>query len=120
MAYLNLSYLEEITDGDPEVMIEMIQLFLEQTPPQLENIRKSIEEGDHKVARTDAHRIKPTFQYVGLMDLKEVMEEIEDRLTEEPDENEEILNMLERVEAGFKEVIPQLENRKKILSERSV
>lgn len=121
MAYLNLSYLEEITDGDPDVMIEMIQLFLDQTPPQLDSIKQSIESGDIKQARVDAHRIKPTFQYVGLMELKEVMQEIEDGLSsDEPVDAAELLSMLEQVDGGFKEVIPQLENRKKILSERSV
>ena len=74
---LNLSYLEEITGGDIDMMKEMLDLFITDIPVHLANIEKYFNDGDFKKMGTEAHQVKPTMQYIGELDMYELVKEIE-------------------------------------------
>ncbi|MEJ7779151.1 MAG: Hpt domain-containing protein [Daejeonella sp.] len=74
---LDLSYLRDVSSGSNEFMIEMIDLFLEQTPEYFENLEKFIEEENWPKVADISHKIKPTLAFMGANAAKESMSEIE-------------------------------------------
>lgn len=74
---INLSYLNEIASGSVEFMMDMIDIFLEQTPIYLSQLTEAVEARDWKTAGDVAHKIKPTLAFMGVEYGKEVMAEIE-------------------------------------------
>jgi len=73
----NLDYLENIAGGDKEFMGEMIDMFIRQTPPQIESLKIAIDNNDYIQIAHIAHKIKPTFTMYGLGSLKISFGEIE-------------------------------------------
>lgn len=74
---IDLSYLEDITGGDKEMMLEMLNLFIEDIPSQVEKIREAVEKKNMKTLRAESHKLKPTLQYVGLNEMYEVIKRLE-------------------------------------------
>lgn len=74
---IDLTYLNEIASGSAEFMIEMIDIFLEQTPEYLQQLTDSVKVQDWKSVGDIAHKIKPTLAFMGVEYAREVMTEIE-------------------------------------------
>ena len=74
---VDLSYLEDIAGGSNEFIIEMIDMFLEQTPGYCLQIKQSIIEKDWKKVSDLAHKVKPTLAFMGSNAAKETMAGIE-------------------------------------------
>lgn len=75
---LDFTYLEDITGGDQEMILEMLDLFIEDIPHIIESILESAQKKDLKKLGADAHKIKPTLQYVGFLDLYEKVKRLEE------------------------------------------
>lgn len=86
---IDLSYLNDIADGNAEFIIDMIDIFMEQTPVYFDQLDKAIQEKDWKVTGDVAHKIKPTLAFMGVEAAKEQMAEIE-RKARNLDRTEEI------------------------------
>lgn len=74
---LDLSYLEEIANGNTEFIVEMIDLFLQQAPEILGQIHEKISKKEWNAAGSLAHKLKPTFAMIGIHKGKELSERIE-------------------------------------------
>jgi len=74
---VDLSYLEDIAGGSKEFIIEMIDMFLEQTPGYCLEIKQGIIDQEWKKVSDLAHKIKPTLAFMGSHAAKEVMSSIE-------------------------------------------
>lgn len=74
---VDLSYLEDIAGGSNEFIIEMIDMFLEQTPGYCLQIKQAIIEKDWKKVSDLAHKVKPTLAFMGSNAAKETMAGIE-------------------------------------------
>lgn len=75
---LDLSYLREMSGDSAEFIIEMIDLFQSQTPIYIAELQKALSEENWTKLAGCAHKIKPTFAYVGREDAKTHMQMIED------------------------------------------
>jgi CheY-like chemotaxis protein len=64
--YTNLDYLMKRTKSNPVLMMEMISLYLEQTPPLLISMKKSMEEKDWKLLHASVHKMIPSFSIMGI------------------------------------------------------
>ena len=73
----DLSYLNEIASGSMEFMIDMINVFLEQTPLYFEQLNEAVAREDWKETGEIAHKIKPTLAFMGVEKAKNEMAEIE-------------------------------------------
>ncbi|MBA3664171.1 MAG: Hpt domain-containing protein [Bacteroidetes bacterium] len=75
---INLGYLIGLSRGDKGFVKNMINVFLEENPKEIEMLEASIREVDFDMIRASAHKLKSTIPFVGL-DLKigEVVNEIE-------------------------------------------
>ncbi|HEY1025968.1 MAG TPA: Hpt domain-containing protein [Sphingobacteriaceae bacterium] len=74
---VNLSYLRDIASGSVEFMIEMIDIFLDQTPEYFRNLETAVAEKNWKGVADVAHKIKPTLAFMGVNSGKQDIEDIE-------------------------------------------
>jgi len=74
---LDLSYLKEMSGDSAEFMIEMLDTLVEQIPIYLEDVQKAVDAKDWKAASEFAHKVKPTFYYVGREDIRDYVQVIE-------------------------------------------
>jgi len=74
---LDLSYLRDMSGDSAEFMIEMLDAFQKQTPIYMADLEKAIEAENWKATSECAHKMKPTFYYVGREDVRDHMQEIE-------------------------------------------
>jgi HPt (histidine-containing phosphotransfer) domain-containing protein len=74
----DLTYLNELANGDKAFINEMITVFLEQTPEAIVKLGNYCTEKNWKMLRATAHKMKPSFSFVGLKDLAAVINSIEE------------------------------------------
>jgi HPt (histidine-containing phosphotransfer) domain-containing protein len=74
---LDLTYLNDISGGNIEFMIEMIDIFLDQTPMYFDQLASAINASDWKSVAEVSHKIKPTFAFMGADKAREDIQEIE-------------------------------------------
>jgi len=79
---LDLSYLKDMCGDSAEFIIEMIDLFKVQTPVYIEELEQAVANKDWAKVSASAHKMKPTFVYVGREDAKEFLQSIEDNAKE--------------------------------------
>ena len=105
---INLCYLKEIADGNDSFIIEMIEMFLEKTPEALEKMTSSMLQQNWEEVRLIAHRIKPSFVYMGLSETQKVLAEIE-MCNESINEREKIPGLIESVQIASQSAFKELE-----------
>ena len=64
--YVDMSYLTKLTKSDPELMSQMINAYLKQTPPLIEAMKKSVVDKDWKSLQAAVHKMIPSFSIIGL------------------------------------------------------
>lgn len=74
---IDLSYLDEVAGGNAEFIIEMIDIFLQQTPDYVASLKQAFEERDWKKIAEISHKIKPTLAFIGLHREQQEMANIE-------------------------------------------
>ncbi|MCL6259815.1 response regulator [Aquiflexum sp. TKW24L] len=62
----NFEYLDRITSSDQDLMHEVINMYLSETPKYLEDVLSSLDNKDWKGLYLAAHKIVPSFQIVGI------------------------------------------------------
>lgn len=62
----NLNYLRSLTKSNPELMMEMITLYLKQTPPLILALNRTLKENDWPSLHAAAHKMIPSFSIVGI------------------------------------------------------
>lgn len=63
---IDLDYLNSRTKSDPKLMIEMISLYLEQTPPLVNSMKQSFENKDWTLLKSSVHKMIPSFSIMGI------------------------------------------------------
>lgn len=112
---LDLSYLEEVTGGSSEMIVEMLQLFVNDTPDQLSNLERNVKDGDWDAVRAEAHKLKPTFQYVGMDDTHMLVAEVETKARNR-EQTERIPELIDSIKRNFNEAVSSFESKIKELS----
>jgi hypothetical protein len=62
----NLEYLKKRTAADPIMVKELIVLYLDQVPPILDVMNRSLSEKDWVLLRATMHKLIPSFDIVGI------------------------------------------------------
>jgi CheY-like chemotaxis protein len=73
----DLTKLKELSRGDEEFVNNMIEIFLQHTPPALEEIEQALATEDYDTLARIAHRIKPSIESMGISQLDGVAKDIE-------------------------------------------
>ncbi|PKP43537.1 MAG: hybrid sensor histidine kinase/response regulator, partial [Bacteroidetes bacterium HGW-Bacteroidetes-12] len=64
--YTNLNYLNVRTKSNRVLMMEMISLYLEQTPPLINTMKQSLLDKDWKSLQATVHKMIPSFSIMGI------------------------------------------------------
>jgi CheY-like chemotaxis protein len=64
--YTDLNYLKKRTKDNPELIMEMISLYLKQTPPLINHMKQGLHDKDWDSVYTAAHKLIPSFSIMGI------------------------------------------------------
>ncbi|MCL4481934.1 MAG: ATP-binding protein, partial [Bacteroidetes bacterium] len=96
--YTDLDYLIKRTKSNPILMMEMISLYLEQTPPLISAMKQSWKEKDWNSLYAAVHKIIPSFAIMGISsDFEEMARKIQD-FAKNQQQTESISDMVLEVE----------------------
>lgn len=99
---IDFDYLDEITGGDREFQVELIQTFLEDMPICLAALNKALQEKDLKVIESRAHQLKGASGAVGIWRMSELAKQLELQAKQQQLlQGEELLAQLELVWQEF-------------------
>ena len=75
---VNISFLEQFTNGDRTKMVKYINMFLQSAPGSIHTMKEQLAAGHFLDLRTTAHSLKPQLTYMGINGLKETILRIEE------------------------------------------
>lgn len=116
-ADLDLSYLREMSGDSADFMIEMLDTLVAQIPSYLDDLQNAVDAQDWKAASEFAHKVKPTFYYVGREDLRDYMQVIE-RNAKESIDLHSIAASLDEIKAELIVLLAQIEKSRKELEQQ--
>jgi CheY-like chemotaxis protein len=64
--YTNMDYLKQRTKSNPALMMDMISLYLEQTPPLIETMKQGENNKDWSLLYSAVHKLIPSFSIMGI------------------------------------------------------
>jgi PAS domain S-box-containing protein len=76
--YTNLSFLREMSDDNDSFIKDFIVLFLHNAPESIKMLQVHLKNKEWEAMRMLAHKIKPSFNYLGLKELYSAAATIED------------------------------------------
>lgn len=86
---VNVDAILDFTKGKKERIIKMVEMFLQDTPVELDKMRRLYNDKNYTQLKTLAHSFKPKFTYLGMPALSEIAKKIE-HLSADEKEIEEI------------------------------
>lgn len=111
---IDLSYLREVASDNTEFMIEMIDIFLAQTPGYIDQLTEAIDQKNWAKISDLSHKIKPTMSFMGVESAKDTLGEIELKSRNQVD-YEWIVEEYNKLKDVFKIMLVKLEEKKKEL-----
>jgi HPt (histidine-containing phosphotransfer) domain-containing protein len=96
----DLTYLSDRTKADQALMMDMIALFLAQTPPLLSTMKQSVLDKDWNSLYTAVHKIIPSFYIMGIhKDYEDMGKKIQEYASTQQylDEVQDLVLQLEKV-----------------------
>lgn len=111
---LDLSYLREMVGHNPEFIIEILDVFVEQTPIYIAELDLALDAENWVKVGDSVHKIKPTFSYIGRNDLKDFAQLIETN-AREGKSVEEIPALVKQLKDDILIVYEQIKETKEIL-----
>lgn len=111
---IDLSYLKEVASDNVEFMVEMIDIFLAQTPEYVSILSDAVDQENWAKIAEMAHKIKPTLAFMGANDSKETMATIEARARSKEDYRG-IVSDFKNLKEDFVQIFSGLEEKRKEL-----
>ena len=105
--HYNLAKVYALSDNDPEFVDQILSLFVNEIPDDLEEIKEGIKKGDHKHAYAYAHKVKPSLDLLGLNVAFEEILQIE-AWTKAEGEKKEIKETFKSVKTQVEDAIKEL------------
>ena len=105
----DLTYLNGITKSDPKLMMEMITLYLEQTPMLIDTLKKALLEKNWDALHSAAHKMIPSFLIIGINPDYEIMAKKVQEYTGAALKAIEINNMVQQLESVCTQACKELE-----------
>jgi len=81
----NLNYLKKMTEGNPDLLREMIKIFLNQIPEFIREMQESCNQKEWEALSRVAHRAKSSVAIMGMHSLAEMLKELENLSRERKD-----------------------------------
>lgn len=110
--YIDLDYLKDFARGDKAFILDMITVFLIQTPELLETMRIALANRNWESLRGAAHKMKPSMTFMGIKELENIVALIEEYSATETS-LELLPELISKVKLVCDAAILELENEKK-------
>jgi len=97
---VDLQYLNQRTKSHPKLMMEMISAYLEQTPPLVLSMKKSLIDKDWDLLYASVHKMIPSFSIMGIsIDFENMAKKVQEyALTQKRSgETDELVNQLDKI-----------------------
>ena len=76
---IDLDYLIHRTKSNPELMMQMISLYLEQTPPLVSTMKQGLHDKDWNLLYSSVHKIIPSFSIMGInSDVEDMAKQVQE------------------------------------------
>ena len=109
--YIDMTYLNMITKSNSKLKIEMINLYLKQTPLLINSLSKSYNEKDFDTLKSSIHKLLPSFSIVGIDDkYLELAKKIENNIN-----SSQLKNWIKKLENACNQAIEELKTELKNL-----
>ena len=108
--YTDLKYLKKITKSDSKLMIEMIDVYLKQTPTLVNAMKQSLFEKDSQMLQAAVHKMIPSFAIMGINEDIEIMAKKVQEYAHTIEISEEIHKMVLEIEKVCAKVCQELED----------
>ncbi|WP_269222754.1 PAS domain S-box protein [Flavobacterium sp. IMCC34518] len=112
---INLDYLNHRTKSNPKLMIEMIGLYLQQTPELINTLKKSLLNQDWSLLNAAIHKMIPSFSIMGIHSDFEIMAKKIQEFVVIQQKNEEMEDMVLQLENVCLQACKELELELEIL-----
>jgi PAS domain S-box-containing protein len=110
--YIDMTYLNMITKSNAILKMEMINLYLKQTPILLNSISQSYIQKDFETLKTSIHKLIPSFSIVGINDeYSELAQKIGSNIT-----SNQLKNWIQKLENACNQAIQELKTELKNLN----
>ena len=105
--HYNLAKVYALSDNDPEFVLQIVTLFVNEIPEDMAEIKEGIRMKDHKHAYSYAHKIKPSLDLLGLKMAFEEILQVE-AWTKAEGEKKEIKETFKSVKNQVEDAIKEL------------
>jgi len=95
-APVDLSYLHDYTDGDPDAMNELLEIFHETFVEELRHLQESLAEGHNQAWTEYAHKLKGASGYVGAEKLRAFCSQAQNMLEASADERKAVFALIKQ------------------------
>ncbi|MFY0674928.1 MAG: response regulator [Bacteroidia bacterium] len=75
---IDIEHINNFTGGDPDFIKQLVDIFLKRTPEYMNELKLAVDNKDWTQIKTMAHKVKPTFTYVGMGSFTKKVGSIED------------------------------------------
>lgn len=112
---IDLIYLNERTKSNPVVMMEMISLYLAQTPPLINTIKQSLEQRNWASLAAATHKMIPSFSIMGIStDFEDMTKKIQEFAVAKG-QTAEIYDLVNQIEEICLQACSELEHELNII-----
>ena len=109
--FIDMTYLNMITKSNSKLKIEMINLYLKQTPLLINSLSKSYNEKDFDTLKSSINKLLPSFSIVGIDDkYLELAKKIENNIN-----SSQLKNWIKKLENACNQAIEELKTELKNL-----
>ncbi len=89
-------------EGEPDIVIELIDLYVEDVPRRFEIMRSAISDGDRSAVQRQAHTVKGSSGNLGALGIAQICDRMERLEFDGPDSNLQAL--MDQLEQEFSDV----------------
>jgi HPt (histidine-containing phosphotransfer) domain-containing protein len=105
--HYNLAKVYAISDDDKDFVLQIVNLFVEEVPRDLEQLKEGIKDKKHAYAYGFAHKIKPTLDLLGMEAAHEEILQIE-KWTKEEGKKKEIEEIFKSLSGRINDALEEV------------
>ncbi|MCE3260586.1 MAG: histidine kinase, partial [Bacteroidetes bacterium] len=105
----NLDFLKQLTKNNPDMIAEMIKVYLEETPQLIDAMKSALEKKDWPALKAAAHSIIPSFSTMGMKDDYTEMAKTIEELALKKEQPEKVSELLTKIDEICKRAYSELQ-----------